>query len=77
MRKLDYDPKYDVVYISLGDMSNSYGDEDPDGIVVHRDMDTDEITGVTVFGFSKRVKNGEILPIVGIDLRRDVLPLIN
>jgi len=45
----DYDKNNDVLYCRFGDKSNSYGDENPDGIVVMRDMDSNDVTGVTIF----------------------------
>lgn len=51
--KINYDSKFDVLYYTWGDTSNSYGDEDNDGIVSIRDMDSDEIQGYTIFNFKK------------------------
>lgn len=39
---------------------NSYGDEINSNIVILRDMDSDEVTGVTIIGFKKYFKNDEI-----------------
>lgn len=55
--KLTYDHKYDILYISITDQENSYGHEEPEGFVIHRDMTTDEITGFTLFEASKTVKH--------------------
>ena len=51
---VDYDKKFDVLYITLGDMSNSVGCETHGGMTVMRDDNTREITGVTLFGFARR-----------------------
>lgn len=51
--KIDYDSRFDVLYYTLGDTSNSYGDENDDGIVFIKDMDSDEIRGYTIFNFKK------------------------
>lgn len=52
--QFDYDAKYDVLYVALGDRNNSYGDDSEKGIVYLKDIDTDELTGVTVMDFMKR-----------------------
>lgn len=49
--KINYDAKFDVLYCSVGDSSNSRAVEDFGDIEVFRDFDTDEITGYTVFNF--------------------------
>ena len=71
MLNLDYDKKNDVLYISIGRPKPSYGEEDVPGIVILKDIITDEITGITVFDFMKRIQSNDIknlnLPI-SIDL---------
>ena len=49
----DYDKSNDILYCSFADKSNSYGDEDPDGIVIMRDIDSNNVTGITVFHIIK------------------------
>lgn len=49
--KMSYDPKYDVLYLRFSNVSNSYGDCSSYGVIVHRDMDTEEITGYTFTHF--------------------------
>lgn len=51
----DYDPKFDTLYASINgkDKSHSYGDDRVPGLLVARDMDTDEITGFTIFRYIK------------------------
>ena len=49
--KVDYDNQFDILYCSIGDTSNSYGDEIDSNLVVLRDMDTNEITGATIMAF--------------------------
>lgn len=48
-----YDSKYDVMYISFSDSNHSYGDDELPGIIMRRDMDTDEITGYTITRFKE------------------------
>lgn len=43
------DEQNGVLYVKFAPTDNSYGTESPDGIVTLRDMDTDEITGFTIF----------------------------
>lgn len=50
---IDYDSQYDVLYYTIGDTSNSYGDEDPTNIITLRDFETEEITGYTIMNFRK------------------------
>ena len=50
-----YDKANDVLYLSVGPPRPSYGEDLRDGIVARYDMDTDEMTGVTVLGFKRRV----------------------
>lgn len=53
--RICYDPKFDVLYCSIGDTSNSYGDEIGDRVVLLRDMDTNNITGITIFDHLKMI----------------------
>ena len=41
MINVQLDKKNDILYITLSDMSNSYGDEDDNGNVIFRDLKTD------------------------------------
>lgn len=54
----DYDEKNDILFVHLSpDNSNSYGEEIDKNIIIMRDMDSDEITGVMLYGFNKYIKN--------------------
>lgn len=80
MREIDYDKNFDVLYIRLGDMSHAIGDEEPDGIVVHRDTVTNEIRGITVFDFLKNLTSASApaLRLPGnITYEKDILPVLN
>mgnify|MGYP000884767873 CR=1 FL=1 len=61
--QFDYDAKYDVLYVALGDRDNSYGDDSEAGIIYLRDIDTDELTGVTVLDFMKRYRSNTLPPL--------------
>ena len=80
MTEIDYDSKYDVLYVALANMENSYGTEDSEGILVHRDMTTKEVTGITIFEFKKRIMGQVDWPIIlpeSINFERDLEPLIH
>lgn len=77
MRKINYDQECDILFIGFADMENSYSDEDESGIVIHRDIDNNMLTGVTIFDFSCRLLKYNDNPIVlpeGLDFNRDILP---
>ena len=61
--QFDYDAKYDVLYVALGDRDNSYGDDSEACIIYLRDIDTDELTGVTVLDFMKRYRSNTLPPL--------------
>ena len=46
---VSYDEINDILYLRFDSSVNSYGDEETPGIVLMKDMDTDAITGITVF----------------------------
>lgn len=53
---IDYDKKYDVLYCKIANTDNFYGDEIDSNIVVLRDIETDTVTGITIMGYKKFVK---------------------
>lgn len=80
MLKINYDQKFDVLYIKIGDSKSSYGDEDVPGLVVFRNIETDVITGITIFDFKKRMNDKSILDLdlpIDIDLKSDLFTKIN
>lgn len=52
--EINYDREADVLYIGIKDRSNSYGDEFGD-LILLKDMDTEEITGLTIMDFSIKI----------------------
>jgi len=80
MLNLNYDSAFDVLYLGFADKSNSYGDEIKNGHVLMIDEDTQTITGLTIFDFMHRYKNGTLedlsLPI-SIDYAVDVIPRLH
>ena len=56
----NYDDKNDVLYVRCSESGNSYGEEDDTGKVTFYNMDTDIITGTTIFDFMKKLKSGNL-----------------
>jgi hypothetical protein len=54
---ISYDKKYDVLYFSIENNDNSYGDEIDDNIVLMKDIESNSITGITIMGFIKLYHN--------------------
>lgn len=77
VRKVIYDGENDIVYIAFSNQNNSYGDDISENIIIRRDWDNDEITGVTIQNFMKLLNcqsaEMEQLP-VAIDFETAVLP---
>ena len=48
MIDVNYDKENGVLYLGFADQNNSYGAEETDNVILLRDIDTEEITGVTV-----------------------------
>ncbi len=60
MLSLKYDKNHDVLYISIDYPRPSYGDEILPGVVILYHMETDEVTGVTIFDFKKRLDDNSL-----------------
>lgn len=79
MYGVNYDDEANILYISLKDTSNSYGDSF-DNYIILRDIDTDEVTGITLLDFKKQSErietrdirscgncaNGQSIPELGV-----------
>lgn len=81
MLSLDYDKKFDVLYIVLSNDSDSYGDESTvPGVITMRNIVTGEITGFTITEYKKKRDNGVLgspsFP-VNLNFDRDVFPYVN
>ena len=77
MLNLNYDSAYDILNISLCDNHNSIGCEEYGGLVVMRDYDTREITGLMLYGFIDKYKNQSIPNFpneIDITIEKDILP---
>ena len=76
MLSLSYDKNNDILYLGLADKSDSYGDEVASGLIVMRDISTDEITGFTIFDFCSKYYADKLssLPwLTNIDFENDVI----
>ena len=56
---INYDSKFDILYLGFKDRSNSYGDEDIDNIVWLRDIFDESVTGLTIMDFYKMLSNND------------------
>lgn len=54
--KVNYDLDNDILYLSFGDPKPSYSENFDKGVYLRKDMNTDELTGITIMDFSKRTK---------------------
>lgn len=77
---INYNKRLDVLYVNLKDKSNSYGDESTNGLILMRDMNTEDITGFTVIGFRAKYST-HILPLlpngIGISWEKDIIPQLS
>ena len=76
---IDYDSRFDTLYVALGDKANSYGDDSQNDIIFMRDADTEAITGFTVLSFLKKYRSNKLPELpdsIGFSFERDILPKI-
>lgn len=77
MLNLNYDNKFDVLYISFGSPRDSYGEEEIPSVVTLKDIETDEITGYTIMGYKKLLGEGALYSLpIKVDFRHEVLPYV-
>ena len=55
--KINYDPKFDVLYYNIAENENDYSADTNGNIETFRDMETDEVTGYIVFNFRDICEN--------------------
>lgn len=55
-----YDEKEDILYVCKKGASYSYANEEPKGLVTFRSMETDEVTGIIVYDFLKKLTSNDI-----------------
>lgn len=62
---INYDINNDVLYISFGEPRPSYVENYDEGILLRYDMDTDELSGITILDFTKRAPELKNLQLPG------------
>ena len=61
INRVAYDYSFDILYVYFKDLSNSYGDEDLSHLVIFKDFDTDEVTGLLVYDFKSLFKRNDLI----------------
>lgn len=56
---INYDNQNDILYISIGEPVPSLCEEKEEGILIRRDIETGEITGVTILDYKEKVKSNK------------------
>lgn len=77
--KIDYDKRFDTLYVALDNKSDSYGDDSSDDIILMRDLITDSITGFTILSFFKKYHSNALPKLpdsIGCSIERDIIPRI-
>lgn len=68
MLSLNYDKKYDILSIALGDTSNAIGCEEYDVLVVMRDYTTRIITGLMLYDFCEKYESNAMPTLIDGDI---------
>ncbi|OGO90296.1 MAG: hypothetical protein A2Y17_12045 [Clostridiales bacterium GWF2_38_85] len=77
--QIDFDSRNDVLYIGFGNRRRSYDDEDDNGIITLKNMDSDIITGVTILDFKKKLLNKSLYNLLKnfpFDIDNDIIPYV-
>jgi len=53
---IHYDAEADVLYISFGEFKSAEGLDIGDGTILRIDPETEEVVGLTILDFSKRIE---------------------
>lgn len=53
---INYDKDHDILYVSIGTPKPSYCDDDIEGVLIRRSMETNRLSGVTIMDFSRKNK---------------------
>ena len=61
---LDYDEKFDILEVHLGEPSEAVGEEIAEDVFVHYDIETSQIVGLTLFNFRKRFAQAKKEPMI-------------
>lgn len=68
--KFNYDKENDILYIYIDRPRPSYTEEDIPGIILRKDFETDEVTGITILDFCRRL-NDETLQNLDLPIKVD------
>ena len=75
----NYDKHFDTLRVFYNNGDESYGDDTENGIILLRNMKTEEITGFTIFHFMYKYRNA-LLPSlpnsVHCSFERDIIPYL-
>jgi uncharacterized protein YuzE len=55
--KYEYNSMYDILYLKIKDCYDSYADEKNLGVVINYDYKTDEMVGIDIWSFKKKIEN--------------------
>lgn len=58
--RTNYDEKFDVLYARFADVGSSYGDDETPGLIYTRDVESDKVMGITIYGFLKKYKSKKL-----------------
>lgn len=53
---VNYDKDHDVLYVAIGNPKPSYCDDDIEGVLIRRAMDSNRLSGVTIMDFSRKTR---------------------
>lgn len=59
--KTDYDALHDIYYVIFGNNSSSYEDDAELGFGLIRDMDSDEVVGITCYGYAAKSRRSKLI----------------
>lgn len=67
---INYDERFDVLYLRLHKKDSVYGDENDTGVVTLRRVDDDTVAGMIVYDFRKQYMDG-VLNLDGLPIPID------
>lgn len=54
---INYDKRHDILYARDIDAGYSYGEEENDGTILYKDINTDILTGIAIYSISKKLND--------------------
>lgn len=55
--RINYDSDNDILYLSFAEPKPSYGEEKYEGVIFRYDFITEELSGITIFDFKKKMQD--------------------